>query len=382
MSWPCLARFYGLDTYTPVPKSESVAIVSFDFWSATTIDLFTSNIATHANGYTPARLCLDVDPHDREGHHSCWDKPEAREEGAEGTMDIEILLALAYPLELRFYNAGELFGAGLVRALVDLPDSDRPGVVSISWGSPESLDSPEESFAFCDAVQQLVALGTTFIVASGDDGVSQSTYFNLTCPPFRPTFMAGCPYVFSTGATMGMELERAVTTENKSDVANGWSGAGFSNRFSTPAYQSSAVSSYFRNAGTVLEKSRGSFNESGRGYPDASSIAKPLDVWDPAPSGRHLISGGTSAAAPTWASTLGLVNSKCKEAKKGRVGWVHPVLYGNNSGQGVGVNDITVGGAYNCDKTQLGFPCTEGWDPATGLGSPRFPKLVEAFGCA
>jgi tripeptidyl-peptidase-1 len=40
-------------------------------------------------------------------------------------------------------------------------------------------------------------------------------------------------------------------------------------------------------------------------------------------------------------------------------------------------NDITVGGNPGCGSD--GFKAQPGWDPVTGLGSPKYDKLVEVF---
>lgn len=41
------------------------------------------------------------------------------------------------------------------------------------------------------------------------------------------------------------------------------------------------------------------------------------------------------------------------------------------------LNDITSGGNQGCNTP--GFTAVPGWDPVTGLGTPNYPKLVEAL---
>ena len=41
-------------------------------------------------------------------------------------------------------------------------------------------------------------------------------------------------------------------------------------------------------------------------------------------------------------------------------------------------NDITVGNNSGCGH-DIAFPTARGWDPVTGLGTPKFPKLLERF---
>jgi tripeptidyl-peptidase-1 len=40
-------------------------------------------------------------------------------------------------------------------------------------------------------------------------------------------------------------------------------------------------------------------------------------------------------------------------------------------------NDVVVGSNPGCQKQ--GFPAAPGWDPVSGLGTPNFAKLRDAF---
>lgn len=40
-------------------------------------------------------------------------------------------------------------------------------------------------------------------------------------------------------------------------------------------------------------------------------------------------------------------------------------------------NDIVNGSNPNCGSS--GFSAVKGWDPVTGLGTPKYPKLLELF---
>lgn len=62
----------------------------------------------------------------------------------------------------------------------------------------------------CNYAKQLTALGTTIVVASGDNGVNGGHPGQETCPPFKPTYPSGCQYVLSVGATVGFP-ERSVS---------------------------------------------------------------------------------------------------------------------------------------------------------------------------
>jgi tripeptidyl-peptidase-1 len=83
--------------------------------------------------------------------------------------------------------------------------------------------------------------------------------------------------------------------------------------------------------------------------------------------------GGTSAAAPAFASILNLINEERLAANKSTVGFVNPTLYANPQV----LHDITSGTNPGCNTT--GFSASAGWDPVTGLGTPNYPKMLELF---
>ena len=87
---------------------------------------------------------------------------------------------------------------------------------------------------------------------------------------------------------------------------------------------------------------------------------------------------GTSASTPTWAAFITAVNDARIAAGKGPVGWANPALY--SDGFADAFHDITEGDNFACGKDKgLGFVATPGWDPVTGLGTPDFEKLLDAW---
>ena len=96
--------------------------------------------------------------------------------------------------------------------------------------------------------------------------------------------------------------------------------------------------------------------------------------------------GGTSAASPVVAGIVGLLNDARFREGKPSLGFLNPLIYslGNTA-----FTDITAGAAIGCNgqNSQTGssvngsiipwafWNSTEGWDPATGFGTPDFGKL-------
>uniref|UniRef100_A0A1X7UID4 Peptidase S53 domain-containing protein n=1 Tax=Amphimedon queenslandica TaxID=400682 RepID=A0A1X7UID4_AMPQE len=82
--------------------------------------------------------------------------------------------------------------------------------------------------------------------------------------------------------------------------------------------------------------------------------------------------GGTSCAAPTTAGIISLINDVRLNEGKSTVGFLNPLIYKLN---GKGFFDITKGENYGNNIFCDGFKAIEGWDPASGWGSPNFGIL-------
>lgn len=68
--------------------------------------------------------------------------------------------------------------------------------------------------------------------------------------------------------------------------------------------------------------------------------------------------GGTSAAAPTFASVISLLNDFSLSRGEPSLGFLNPWLY--QTGR-FGLNDIINGSSSGCNS--IGFPAQKGWDP-------------------
>jgi tripeptidyl-peptidase-1 len=78
-----------------------------------------------------------------------------------------------------------------------------------------------------------------------------------------------------------------------------------------------------------------------------------------------------------FAGLVSLINEK-RIAKGGKpMGFLNPFIYQNADAFTdivKGTNAISRGGA----PVPYGYNCTVGWDPATGLGTPLFDKMLAA----
>ncbi|KAF4873410.1 Aorsin [Colletotrichum siamense] len=274
-------------------------------------------------------------------------------------------------------------------------------VISISYSKSE-VDLP---FYYqqrqCNEFMKLALQGHTILVASGDAGVASRPWdpFPNGClgennTVFNPNFPGNCPYITTVGGTMmspGASVsdpEVAAYLPHQDGTDDTYtSGGGFSTIYSIPSYQSAAIDDYFakhdpglkffsslhnatHNDSSPVGANGGIYNRIGRGMPDVSAISQNLATFVDLDYG--LISG-TSAATPLFASLITIINEHRLQAGKAPVGFINPTLYANPQI----FNDITSGSNEGCNTK--GFSAVPGWDPVTGLGTPKFPEMLELF---
>ncbi|KAI0781617.1 tripeptidyl peptidase A [Irpex lacteus] len=298
----------------------------------------------------------------------------------EADLDVQFAFGLSYPIPGVFYSTG---GLAPFRPDANEPDSSNepyldwveyllaqthpPQTITTSYGDDEQTVPRNYAVRICRSFAQLGARGVSLLFGSGDSGVAGSNPETQIClandgtnrTRFIPNFPASCPFVTTVGATQGFDPETATTRFA--------SGGGFSEYFARPAYAELAVTNFFRQFPS--DTYPGLFNVNGAPIPDVSAQGDHYQIiWQ----GVQVGIGGASAATPTFAAIIAIINSARIQNGKPSLGWLNPMLYTVGLH---GLNDIVVGSNPGCDTP--GFNATVGWDPVTGLGTPNFPKLKE-----
>jgi len=273
-------------------------------------------------------------------------------------LDIEVAGAIAPKASIVVYftpNTTQGFLDAITTAVHD--STNKPSVISISWGSAELNWTAQAMTQFDQAFQAAAAMGVTICVAAGDNGSSDGVADgqpHVDFPASSPNVLAcgGTKLLASSATTIASET---VWNEGATTSATGGGVSGF---FALPSYQSAAG----------VPVSAGTGGKPGRGVPDVAGDADPATGYDVRVDGQSLVIGGTSAVAPLWAGLVALMNQKLGHP----VGFLNPMLYGSLQGKGV-TNDITSGnnGSYSAQT---------GWDPCTGWGSPDGANLLKALG--
>jgi len=285
-------------------------------------------------------------------------KPGGQADG-EVLLDIEVIGAIATGANLAVYFAPNTDAGFLDAVTTTIHDtSNKPSIISISWGAPEDSWTQQSQNAMNAALQDAAAVGVTVTVAAGDNGSSDG----VTDGKLHVDFPASSPYVLACGGTTLAGSNGKISSEVVwNEIANneGATGGGVSALFPIPAYQNSA--------GVPVQPQT---NFAGRGVPDVAGDADPSTGYQVRVDGKNQVIGGTSAVAPLWAALVARMNEKLGTP----VGFLNPKLYKLSSSV---FHDITSG---NNDDSGLGnYSAKPGWDPCTGLGTPNGTALLNAL---
>jgi tripeptidyl-peptidase-1 len=289
----------------------------------------------------------------------------------EGNLDAETILGIDWPTPLTAFTTGgsppfvpdtatptDTNEPYLTWLNYVLRQPDLPQVISTSYADDEQSVPYSYARSVCNGMAQLGARGISLFFASGDNGVGAPgtciSNDGKNASTFLPLFPTSCPYVTAVGAT------KFVPEIVATDASNGFvSGGGFSYYFPRPPYQDPIVPDYVRSLG---DKYKGLYNPQGRGYPDIAAQGYHFaTIWN----GTLAPLDGTSAATPTAAAVIALINDALIAAGRPPLGFLNPWLYG---GGYRAFTDITNGSSIGCDTE--GFPAVKGWDAVSGFGTP------------
>jgi kumamolisin len=269
-------------------------------------------------------------------------------------LDIEVAGAVAGGARIAVYFAPNT-DAGFLDAIAAATHdaTNKPSVISISWGSAESSWTQQALTAFDSAFKAATILGITVTVATGDNGSADAVSDGAN----HVDFPASSSFALACGGTTLRASGNAITSEtvwNDTAQDEGATGGGVSTVFPLPSWQQNLSATLAQGQKAALTK---------RGVPDVSGDADPETGYNVRVDGSDTIVGGTSAVAPLWAGLIALINA----ARESSAGFINATLYGNSAA----CRDITTGnnGAYYASP---------GWDACTGLGSP-IGKQIEAL---
>jgi subtilase family serine protease len=282
------------------------------------------------------------------------------------SLDVEYSHAIAPAATIDLVLSKSDQDADILSAQRFVVDHNLGDVLSQSFGEAEQCMDPTINKETHQLFGRAAAEGMTVFASSADQGAALptcdgSSFFKAVSTP------ASDPLVTGVGGTLldadgitGAYHSEQVWNEPSFNAAGG---GGFSTLYRAPGFQ--------RGLGLHM-----------RGVPDISYNAGidtgVLAVWSTSGQGANLVFrfGGTSAGSPQWSGLIALAD----QLGHHRVGFINDTLYDVAHGPLYGAlyHDITVGDNtfHGASITIQGFSATRGWDPASGLGTPKANNLV------
>lgn len=269
----------------------------------------------------------------------------------EASLDVELIGTLANAAHIVVYFAPNTSQGKLEAFDRAMSDPFGVSVISCSFGSYEASLTTAYLQQLDDRFAMAALQGITVCVSSGDRGDGAE---GGRVPRVR--FPASSPNVLACGGTHALLKGGALVESVWDEMFFGQhfsSGGGVSGFFPLPSWQQSA---------DVPGATGGA---TGRGVPDVAAKADMLTGYPIRVRGFVFNMGGTSAAAPLWASLAARINRSLGV----RIGHMNALLYAKPSA----LRDITNG------SSGVHFSARQDWDACTGLGSPRGEALIRVL---
>jgi uncharacterized protein (TIGR03437 family) len=309
----------------------------------------------------------------------------------ESTLDIEWASAVARGATIEFVYSDDAFDSATY-----VVDNVVAPVLSMSYGQCEMYDLVDLP-SYRQTAQQANAEGITWLAAAGDQGSTDCDYeVSVSEGGLAVDEPGSIPEVTSMGGTAVSDLPAYWNTANTSTLGSAkayipetvWNdsavagfnlatGGGASMYFPQPSWQT--------NGGVP--------NDGWRHVPDisfnASVYTVPYYIYCSACQDLGGVSavGGTSAATPTMAGVVAMLNEYLKTSGLGNI---NPTIYSLfQTAPGAFHNNITGNnieacayGSPGCGNGQEGYVAGPGYSSAVGFGSVDVTKLMQSWAAA
>jgi subtilase family serine protease len=219
--------------------------------------------------------------------------------------------------------------------------------VSVSYGWKKDQSSLDP------ILEEMAAQGQSVFVATGDQG--SATAANVVWP-------SDDPWVTAVGGTV-------LTTKSPGGA---WqSETGWVNSAGMVSKNGITIPTYQQMAGVINGTNHGS--NTLRNIPDVSSQSSAAQ-YNCGNGSCHNQGGGTSYAAPLWASLIAMANQQAASNGQPTMGFLNTVIYdiGVGSSFKTNLHDVTSG-------SNGGFTAVSGFDLVTGWGSPQGVNLINVM---
>ena len=274
----------------------------------------------------------------------------------EVALDIEIAGAIAPAAKIAVYFAPNS-DAGFIQAVNAAVNdtTNKPSVISISWGGPEAIWQAQSAQAFHRVLQAAAAQGITVCAASGDSGSGDGLQDGADHVDFPHRF----PYVLGCGGTQldalpGQGIRSEVTWND--EAAGGGAGGGRQHAV-RPAGVAAGAETHARRWQQRTAREAGRAGCGGRRV--AADGLRSVDRGHGHGDGRHergRAAVGRVDCADQCGGECGGGRCDCRLDQSGAL-------------QESALRDITQGSNGT-------YAAAQGWDACTGLGSPNGAQLA------
>jgi subtilase family serine protease len=371
----------------------------------------------YSYGYTGAGQNIvivgqsDIDPGDIATFRSLWDLPPTtiqmvptgsypgvNDAEVEADLDLEWSGAVA-----RFATLIYVYSDDANYSAYYAIDNNLAPVISESFGLCEYQVSANRLglYNFQVEAQKGNALGITWLASSGDSGAAGCDYDATTATQgLGVSLPASVPEVTGVGGTEFNEGSLTYWSSSNGPYGGSalsyipevaWNDTAASLAFGgTISASGGGVSSVYKKP--TWQTGPGVPNDGARDVPDvALNASNAHDSYYIVSEGLAFPVGGTSAAAPSFAGILALLNQYLVQNEvqtKSGLGNINPKLYGMAAGGTSGIfHDVTTGdnivpcqvGTANCADGHFGYTAGVGYDLVTGLGSVDAYNLITAW---
>jgi len=304
---------------------------------------------------------------------------QSQGDGSEAELDTQYITATGTGLDTYVYYIDD-DSDSFVTLVEYIMDSEVvPSVVSISYGGDEYEFGEAYSVRINQEFGKLGLLGVTVLASSGDSGALGDDSDCYGGTEYVASFPASATYVTAVGGTTGgstITLDGDV--QSTGETAWSYSGGTFSIYFDTPEWQESAYSHYFDQDISYPDDARYTANM--RGVPDISAQSVYYIV---AVDGSFWSVSGTSCSSPAVAGMISMMNVARAEEGLSSLGFLNPAIYAvydSQSHYNEFYNDVAMGYNEGCSvDSNIAWYAGEGWDPITGVGTPKFGEMLEQF---
>ena len=307
------------------------------------------------------------------------------DEESEADLDVEWSGAVAQMATVKFVvSASTNTTDGVDLSAQYIVSNNLAPVLSVSFGSCESQMGSADRAFYSNLWQQAAAQGITAFIASGDSGAAGCDSPSETTATGGQAVNGLCSSIYSV-CVGGTEFNEAGNTNLYWSTTNNAAGASALSYIPEVAWNESASNGgsdlWATGGGASAYYSKPSWQsgpgvpaDSRRDVPDVALTTAGHDGYLVDILGSYYIISGTSAASPSFAGLMALVNQKTG-ARQGNINTtLYPLAALAVSGGAPVFHSIT--GGNNTVPGVTGFTAGPHYNQATGLGSPDAFLLV------